>query len=171
MRCQASIKMADASEYAYAYAELDVTKKGMDQAQLTGAATSYAKKYALCNLLAIDDSKSDPDSDEKPKEEKKPEAKKNSFGIDPEGSLAKGDDMKDMLEQVNKDSVVRLIVAIKKKKSLAEFDIWLENKDVVKELNKLEKYHKAGFDSVMNAIEEFKYMNKDDSAALDNIGR
>ena len=31
------------------------TKKGMDPAQISGACSSYAKKYALCNLFAIDD--------------------------------------------------------------------------------------------------------------------
>ena len=35
----------------------------MDAAQITGAASSYAGKYALCNLLAIDDSANDPDQD------------------------------------------------------------------------------------------------------------
>jgi hypothetical protein len=55
---------------AMACAGLDESKKGMDQAQLTGSATSYAKKYALCNLFAIDDSKDDPDADEKPKDGK-----------------------------------------------------------------------------------------------------
>jgi len=37
-------------------------KKGMDEAQITGAASSYARKYALCGLFAIDDSEHDPDS-------------------------------------------------------------------------------------------------------------
>lgn len=32
-------------------------KKGMDDAQITGAASSYARKYALSGLLAIDDTK------------------------------------------------------------------------------------------------------------------
>ena len=32
-------------------------KKGMDEAQITGAASSYARKYALNGLLAIDDTK------------------------------------------------------------------------------------------------------------------
>lgn len=40
---------------ACGYARESLDKKGMDDAQLTGATTSYAKKYALCNLLAIDD--------------------------------------------------------------------------------------------------------------------
>ncbi|WP_162166264.1 ERF family protein [Campylobacter fetus] len=39
------------------YAELPEAKKGMDLSQLTGAATSYAKKIALGNLFAIDDTK------------------------------------------------------------------------------------------------------------------
>lgn len=31
------------------------TKKGMDEAQITGSASSYARKYALNGLFAIDD--------------------------------------------------------------------------------------------------------------------
>jgi hypothetical protein len=38
-------------------------KKGMDSAQVTGATSSYARKYALNGLFAIDDSK-DADTDE-----------------------------------------------------------------------------------------------------------
>lgn len=38
-----------------------LSKKGMDEAQITGAASSYARKYALCGLFAIDDSEHDPD--------------------------------------------------------------------------------------------------------------
>lgn len=39
------------------------TKKGMDGSQITGTASSYARKYALNGLFAIDDNK-DPDTDE-----------------------------------------------------------------------------------------------------------
>lgn len=39
-----------------------LAKKGMDDAQITGACSSYARKYALCGLFAIDDSTDDPDS-------------------------------------------------------------------------------------------------------------
>lgn len=49
------------------------TKTGMDGAQITGASSSYARKYALNGLFAIDDTK-DADSgdnkEEKPKVEK-----------------------------------------------------------------------------------------------------
>ena len=40
-------------------------KKGMDLAQITGSCSTYAKKYALQNLLAIDDGSVDPDATNK----------------------------------------------------------------------------------------------------------
>lgn len=44
-----------------AYAREDDTKKGMDASQLTGATSSYARKYAMNGLFMIDDTK---DADE-----------------------------------------------------------------------------------------------------------
>lgn len=46
-----------------AYAREAEDKKGMDDSQITGAASSYARKYALNGLFAIDDTK-DADTDE-----------------------------------------------------------------------------------------------------------
>ena len=46
-----------------AYAREADTKAGMDPAQITGAASSYARKYALNGLFLLDDTK-DPDTDE-----------------------------------------------------------------------------------------------------------
>lgn len=43
-----------------AWAREEIDKKGMDQSQVTGASSSYARKYALNGLLAIDNT---PDSD------------------------------------------------------------------------------------------------------------
>ena len=40
-----------------AYARESENKKGMDDAQITGACSSYARKYALNGLFAIDDTK------------------------------------------------------------------------------------------------------------------
>ena len=40
-----------------AYAREALSKKGMDESQVTGATSSYARKYALNGLFAIDDSK------------------------------------------------------------------------------------------------------------------
>ncbi len=42
---------------ATAYAREEAEKKGMDGSQVTGAASSYARKYALNGLLDIDDTK------------------------------------------------------------------------------------------------------------------
>ena len=53
-----------------AYAREADIKKGMDVAQITGATSSYARKYALNGLFNIDDNK-DPDT-------MKPETKTNS---------------------------------------------------------------------------------------------
>lgn len=40
-----------------AYAREADSKKGMDEAQITGSSSSYARKYALNGLFAIDDNK------------------------------------------------------------------------------------------------------------------
>lgn len=45
------------------YAREAETKKGMDPSQITGSASSYARKYALNGLLLIDDNR-DADTDE-----------------------------------------------------------------------------------------------------------
>ena len=50
-----------------ALAREDETKKGMDLAQVTGSVSSYARKYALNGLFAIDDTK---DSDATNKHDK-----------------------------------------------------------------------------------------------------
>ena len=64
----------DAMELS-AYAREDEHKKGSDDAQVTGMASSYARKYALCGAFAID-GQSDPDAmEEQPApEEKQPPA-------------------------------------------------------------------------------------------------
>lgn len=49
-------------ESANGYARESLEKKGMDAAQLTGSVSSYARKYALNGLFAIDDNQ-DPDAD------------------------------------------------------------------------------------------------------------
>ena len=65
-----------------AYAREEAEKKGMDGSQVTGASSSYARKYALNGLLCIDDTQ---DSDttnvgdaEPKKEAKKAPAKKKA---------------------------------------------------------------------------------------------
>lgn len=48
---------ADFSISSVGWAREEEVKKGMDAAQITGSASSYARKYALNGLFAIDDTK------------------------------------------------------------------------------------------------------------------
>lgn len=77
-----------------AYAREEETKKGMDGSQVTGASSSYARKYALNGIFAIDDTKDSDttnvgDKTEAPKQETKGEsprkrliARLNELGMD-----------------------------------------------------------------------------------------
>lgn len=53
-----------------AYAREEETKKGMDGSQITGASSSYARKYALNGLFGIDDNKDSDTTNIQSKEEK-----------------------------------------------------------------------------------------------------
>ena len=61
---------ADDAIKAHAYARESVEKKGMDDSQITGTASSYARKYALNGLFLLDDTK-DADTDEYKNQEEK----------------------------------------------------------------------------------------------------
>ena len=56
---KATARITDGREFvsATAYAREPDIKKGMDESQITGATSSYARKYALNALLCIDDTK------------------------------------------------------------------------------------------------------------------
>lgn len=60
-----------------AYAREEESKKGMDSSQVTGAASSYARKYALNGLFCIDDNK---DSDSTNTGERNSSSKKTTSG-------------------------------------------------------------------------------------------
>jgi len=70
---KAAVRLYNASQKfveTYAYAREVLEKKGMDAAQITGACSSYARKYALNGLFCIDDTK-DADGQDNTKEEPK----------------------------------------------------------------------------------------------------
>lgn len=101
IRATASIMDCESGEWAFntAFAREDADKKGMDGSQITGTASSYARKYALNGLFLIDDTK-DADTDayheqttgEKPKEDPKIAAAK-----------AKANEVKRMLVKIMGD--------------------------------------------------------------------
>lgn len=88
-----------------AYAREATDKKGMDESQVTGATSSYARKYCLNGLLCIDDTK-DADTDENKNEktaraEKEEKSKKTSAKISkdtPEEEKA-NEEMKSSVDQ------------------------------------------------------------------------
>ena len=58
VQATATLKNANGeTEETTAYAREPETKKGSDESQITGAASSYARKYALNGLFCIDDNK------------------------------------------------------------------------------------------------------------------
>lgn len=99
VKATATFKGADETVTVTAFAREPEVKKGMDEAQITGTASSYARKYALNGLFLIDDAK-DADTDEykaeqdsapKPKfsKEQLAEMKKWADGTFTEDELAK----------------------------------------------------------------------------------
>jgi len=63
IKATATITNGTQTHSVSAYAREALTKKGMDDSQITGTASSYARKYALNGLYLIDDTK-DADTDE-----------------------------------------------------------------------------------------------------------
>ena len=81
-----------------AYARETEHKKGMDESQITGATSSYARKYALNGLFAIDDTKD---------EDTKDNAK--------ESNIDKFERAKKMIEQIkNPDGLIEYSENLKK---------------------------------------------------------
>lgn len=97
-----------------AYAREAETKKGMDDSQVTGATSSYARKYALNGLFLLDDTK-DPDTDEYRQQEEKGKAEGKSAGYPSDEAMRKdcegyykGENLKKMLAYFGADSIASL---------------------------------------------------------------
>lgn len=105
-----------------AYAREPLDKKGMDAPQVTGTASSYARKYALNGLFAIDDTK-DADTNEY---KKQTDAATVPDLPDPELCLA--------LDQVKQATSVEQL-----QKVWNELSGWQSNKTFIAEVNKRKK--------------------------------
>ena len=97
-----------------AYAREDESKKGMDLSQVTGAASSYARKYALNGLFLIDDTK-DADSDEyhnqttdKKRATAKVKTPSKEIMLAYLEKVYTGDNLKKLLEKYNVESIAAL---------------------------------------------------------------
>lgn len=88
-----------------AYAREEENKKGMDGSQITGTASSYARKYALNGLFNIDDTK-DADTDEFQEQQRKNEDGEKVITKTMADALSKSIDNAGI-----KDDVVELILS------------------------------------------------------------
>ena len=83
-----------------ALAREELKRTGMDASQITGATSSYARKYALNGLFAIDDTK-DADATNKGQDEPKPTTKSQqpiAFTDEIKGALAKAQTVQELVE-------------------------------------------------------------------------
>ena len=84
--------------------------KGMSAEQITGCASSYARKYALNGMFAIDDSSADPDSldnsnNDTPKNKNALlEAKKKLFALITEAGIKNTNDVKELVSFMGIDT-------------------------------------------------------------------
>lgn len=112
-----------------AYAREPQDKKGMDASQVTGTSSSYARKYALNGLFAIDDTK-DADTDEhhkqtEPKKDAPKPVAKPAPDAKPQNNKASEEQVKKIWAQANsigasKEDVHKSIAIMFHKQSITE---------------------------------------------------
>jgi hypothetical protein len=78
VKATATLSEAADSVCITAYAREEETKKGMDASQITGTASSYARKYAANGLFLIDDTKDADARDNSQPEKKSPAEQKKA---------------------------------------------------------------------------------------------
>lgn len=94
IKATATISDENGSISATSFARESQNKKGMDDSQITGSASSYARKYALNGLFAIDDTK---DADH-------PQGKTNTEPQSPEVPSDPTDDWMDETVEGNEET-------------------------------------------------------------------
>lgn len=108
-----------------------LTKKGMDDSQITGATSSYSRKYCLNGLWNIDDSK-DADTNEFRKNETQ-KAQQVTKGFDPDAVLKKATGA---MSSCDMNTLKALFAQYKKE--LAQYPSHLEKLTEVKDIRKSE---------------------------------
>lgn len=131
---------------SFGFAREAEMKRGMDEAQLTGSCSSYARKYALCGLLLLDDNKDIDSMDNTTQTNEKNKTSSNS----------KTDVNIDLKMKKLKESIfAKLLEAgIKKDEILYFFDYVNVNKDSEKDLQDL-----LNFD-IKELVDKFKKEKK-----------
>lgn len=140
VKAKASLIDIDTQEevYACAYARESENKKGMDSAQVTGATSSYARKYALNGLFCIDDTK---DVDTQEYQEKKQTNNNQSKNINDYEQV--GIEQATLLGEIDKkvEELFNLGVDVKSEGALHFINKFNNNKSDVNTMTQAERYN------------------------------
>lgn len=150
VKAKASLIDIDTQEevYACAYARESENKKGMDSAQVTGATSSYARKYALNGLFCIDDTK-DVDTQEY-------QEKKRANNKQPQNSNEQiGIEQATLLGEIDKrvEELFNLGVDVKSEGALHFINKFNNNKSDVNTMTQAERYN---YKNVLEKMIEIK---------------
>lgn len=148
IKATVTLKTGKDSISVTAYARESENKKGMDDSQITGTASSYARKYALNGLFLIDDTK-DADTDEYHKKTNKPAKPKN------EQSKSEFDGLN---EQQAKDLAIKkgLANTLKSLKKPENIEFKPQIMQVMCKKYKVDKWGDIKFDDYNKFIKEVK---------------
>lgn len=140
VKAKASLIDIDTQEevYACAYARESENKKGMDSAQVTGATSSYARKYALNGLFCIDDTK---DVDTQEYQEKKQMNNNQSKNANDYEQV--GIEQATLLGEIDKrvEELFNLGVDVKSEGALHFINKFNNNKSDVNTMTQAERYN------------------------------
>lgn len=152
VKAKASLIDIDTQEeiYACAYARESENKKGMDSAQVTGATSSYARKYALNGLFCIDDTK---DVDTQEYQEKKQTNNNQSKNINNYEQV--GIEQATLLGEIDKrvEELFNLGVDVKSEGALHFINKFNNNKSDVNTMTQAERYN---YKNVLEKMIEIK---------------
>lgn len=152
VKAKASLIDIDTQEevYACAYARESENKKGMDSAQVTGATSSYARKYALNGLFCIDDTK---DVDTQEYQEKKQMNNNQSKNINNYEQV--GIEQATLLGEIDKrvEELFNLGVDVKSEGALHFINKFNNNKSDVNTMTQAERYN---YKNVLEKMIEIK---------------
>lgn len=152
VKAKASLIDIDTQEevYACAYARESEYKKGMDSAQVTGATSSYARKYALNGLFCIDDTK---DVDTQEYQEKKQMNNNQSENANDYEQV--GIEQATLLGEIDKrvEELFNLGVDVKSEGALHFINKFNNNKSDVNTMTQAERYN---YKNVLEKMIEIK---------------
>lgn len=134
---------------AVAFAREDASRPGMSESQVTGTASSYARKYAICSLLAIN-------------EEQDPDGMDNNIQKVAKKHIAQAlqnvqTDALDYVVETEMDKLKRFYLSNVRSMSPEEQKVFTEFKDFYK--NKIEKNGWKGEFNVENLYKRWKNNN------------